>query len=720
MNTTRAVLASWGLDARVIALLLVTAVLYVRGWLRGRRSSAGERDLARLASFLGGLTVLFLALESPLDAFDALFLSAHMAQHLLLMMIAPPLLLLGRPLAAFLRGLPGSCVKNGLAPFLAWPALNGALRRIALPPAAWLAFASSTIIWHLPRFYELALRSPFWHGAQHACFFWTGILFWWPVLETDHRRAEWPRWTMLPYLLLADILNTALSAFFIFSDRVLYPSYEVVRLSDLSALQDQAAAGAIMWVPGSIVYIVPAIVIAVRLFSSTPVNERRISRYKALPLVRISRTGPVAWRLRLPALRRASQFLMLLLAIAVMRDGLFGSPIAALNLAGILPWIHWRALSVLALLVAGNLFCMVCPFTLARDIGRRLLPAKLRWPRWLRTKWLPAVLLLLYLWAYEAYSLWDSPVLTSCIIAGYFAAALAIDGVFRGASFCKYICPIGQFQFLGSLLSPAEIRVRKTDVCHACRSYDCIRGNSRVRGCELHLFQPQKKGNMDCTFCLDCVSACPHDNVGLMPAAPANILIANPDLSSLGKLSKRTDVAVLAGVFVFGAFVNAAGMVSPVMMWEHRLHARLGPDSMPAIVAVFVLGGTVVLPALALFLCGALNRLQRLSVHYGDLIRRFVLALVPLGLAMWAAHAIYHLATSRSAVPDWLVPAQLILLDTGLLLTLYVSWRVALSYSAKTQTAASVALPWAALGCAIYAVAIWILFQPMQMRGAMQ
>ena len=148
-----------------------------------------------------------------------------MAQHLLLMMIAPPLLLSGHPLLPFLRGLPRSFVKNGLGPFLAWPALNRALRRIAWPPVGMARFRlpapSSGICRDSTRW---RCRSPFWHGAQHACFFWTGILFWWPVLETDHRRSGWPRWTMLPYLLLADILNTALSAFLIFSDRVLYPS----------------------------------------------------------------------------------------------------------------------------------------------------------------------------------------------------------------------------------------------------------------------------------------------------------------------------------------------------------------------------------------------------------------------------------------------------------------------------------------------------------------
>jgi cytochrome c oxidase assembly factor CtaG len=227
-----------------------------------------------LACFLGGLAVLFLALESPLDAIDELFLSAHMAQHLLLMTIAPPLVLLGRPAIPLLRGLPRSFLKQALGPFLAWPALNRFLNWIAWPPVAWLVFAVSTIAWHLPRFYELALASPFWHDAQHACFFWTGMLFWNPVIEPVRPRAHWPRWAMIPYLLLGDILNTALSAFLVFSDRILYPSYAAIAASGLAAKEDQAAAGAIMWVPGSIVYLVPAVAIAVRLFSGSTIGHR--------------------------------------------------------------------------------------------------------------------------------------------------------------------------------------------------------------------------------------------------------------------------------------------------------------------------------------------------------------------------------------------------------------------------------------------------------------
>ena len=127
-------------------------------------------------------------------------------------------------------------------------------------------------------------------------------------------------------------------------------------------------------------------------------------------------------------------------------------------------------------------------------------------------------LLVGFLWSYEVLSLWDSPWLTAWIIIGYFIGAFVIDSCFRGASFCKYVCPIGQFHFVQSLASPREVRIRSASVCNTCSTHDCIKGNEQYRGCELDLFQPRKNGNMDCTFCLDCVRACPHDNVGLLRA----------------------------------------------------------------------------------------------------------------------------------------------------------------------------------------------------------
>src|SRR5262249_2500414 len=148
--------------------------------------------------------------------------------------------------------------------------------------------------------------------------------------------------------------------------------------------------------------------------------------------------------------RRALQLPLLVLAVALIVDGVRGPQVGALNLAGVLPWVHWRWLVLLGLLAAGNVSWLAFSFLLPPTLARRWLAARLRWPRLLRSKWPAVVLLVLFLWSYEAFSLWDRPRWTAGIILGYFAAAFVIDGLFRGASFCKYVCPIGQFNFVQS------------------------------------------------------------------------------------------------------------------------------------------------------------------------------------------------------------------------------------------------------------------------------
>ena len=133
------------------------------------------------------------------------------------------------------------------------------------PITSWFALSVVIIFWHLPRFYELALHSQTWHQVEHACFFWSAVLFWWPVIGVWPSHPIWPRWAMIPYLVLADLVNTGLSAVLCFSDHVLYPTYQLApRLWGISALGDQAAAGAIMWVPGSIAFLVPALILGMR------------------------------------------------------------------------------------------------------------------------------------------------------------------------------------------------------------------------------------------------------------------------------------------------------------------------------------------------------------------------------------------------------------------------------------------------------------------------
>src|SRR5205814_2377026 len=169
--------------------------------------------------------------------------------------------------------------------------------------------------------------------------------------------------------------------------------------------------------------------------------------------------------LRWPGVRTFLQIPLFLLSIVMVLHGLFGPSLAPKNLATTLTWLHFRGLLVLVLLCAGNFFCLACPFMLVRDAARRFFRPWLAWPRPLRNKWLSVGLLVLILFLYELFDLWASPWWTAWLIIAYFASALMIDGIFKHATFCKYVCPIGQFNFVASALSPLEVRVRKMEVC---------------------------------------------------------------------------------------------------------------------------------------------------------------------------------------------------------------------------------------------------------------
>ncbi len=263
------ILKSWRPDYGPLAALFLTVALYSRGWRRLRRRLPREFGVARLASFLSGIVAIMLAIASPLDAFADLLLTAHMIQHLLLLMVAPPLLLYGAPYLPILLGLPAIVLKHELGPFLASTVVQRFGRRLTHPLVCWLAFTITILTWHAPELYELALRSPFWHEVEHLCFLGAALLFWWPVIQPWPSRAQWPRWAIIPYLFLADFQNTALAAFLIFCDRVIYPSYAAApRVLSLSPLDDQIAAGAVMWVPGSVAYLISIALLIVQALNS--------------------------------------------------------------------------------------------------------------------------------------------------------------------------------------------------------------------------------------------------------------------------------------------------------------------------------------------------------------------------------------------------------------------------------------------------------------------
>jgi putative membrane protein len=262
------VLQSWVLPVPVTLALVLTGFVYLRGWYRLRSLLPNVASTWRLTCFMSGVLALWIAVGSPLAALDDELLSIHMVQHILLMAVAPPLILLGAPALPLLHGLPQSIVRFALGPLLRWPAMQRLGHTLTHPVFCWVAATVTLIAWHSPSAFEFALRSDFWHEVEHACFFATSILFWWPVVQPWPSVARWPRWSIPVYLFTGMMANDALSAFLAFCDRVLYPSYATTsQLFPILPLDDQALAGALMWVFSSFVYLIPAVAITLRMLS---------------------------------------------------------------------------------------------------------------------------------------------------------------------------------------------------------------------------------------------------------------------------------------------------------------------------------------------------------------------------------------------------------------------------------------------------------------------
>jgi cytochrome c oxidase assembly factor CtaG len=262
-------LAHWAPSTGLMIALSLPILVYGRGWWALHRRDPRRFPAGRLACFLAGTFLLLVALVSPLDALADALLSAHMAQHLLLMMAAPPLLWLSAPIAPLLVGLPESLRRCVVARLVGWRPLRVFARWLARPAVCLACFVGATWLWHVPALYEWALRDDLVHDVEHVCFLVAGLLFWWPVVAPWPARGSGRHWVALPYLLLAMIENSVFSAIFAFSDRVFYSSYAVgPRPFGLDPLSDQMLAGAVMWVPASLIMLLPVAALAVNLLGA--------------------------------------------------------------------------------------------------------------------------------------------------------------------------------------------------------------------------------------------------------------------------------------------------------------------------------------------------------------------------------------------------------------------------------------------------------------------
>jgi putative membrane protein len=261
-----AIFEEWSPPLFLTTALIVSVCIYTRGWFAIRKTRPLLFPAWRLVSFHLGLATIWISVGSPLDGFADATLSAHMVEHLLLMSFAPPLLLLGYPSVPLLRGLPRFFVVGILGPLLRQKTLRNFSGFFTAPVSAWLTMNLVFLGWHVPAAYVFALEHEHWHEFEHLCFLGSSLLFWCPLIRPWPATAHYPGWQIVPYLAGADIVNTCLSAFLAFCDRPVYSYYLTQRNPfHLSPLSDQVLGGVIMWVVGSLIFLVPLAFVTINL-----------------------------------------------------------------------------------------------------------------------------------------------------------------------------------------------------------------------------------------------------------------------------------------------------------------------------------------------------------------------------------------------------------------------------------------------------------------------
>lgn len=464
--------------------------------------------------------------------------------------------------------------------------------------------------------------------------------------------------------------------------------------------------------------------------------------------------------------RLALQALLTLVALALIIDGFVGPQSAARNLATVTPWVYLRGFVVIVLLLAGNFFCMGCPFTLPRSLAKRLSGSGRRFPQRLRNKWLAIFSLFALFFAYEYLDLWASPWLTAWLIVAYFLASFILEAVFSESAFCKYVCPLGSFNMVYSTLSPTRIAVKSHDICATCVGKECVKGSyspqplirideigiagssetqtkevvhgpSGTLGCGTELFAPQIRSNLDCTMCLDCVRACPHENVSLFTRTPG------AELSRADSWPRRWDISLLAIALGFMGISNAFGMAPPYYALQEWLAQNLGIAN-EFVVLLLIFGAiNLLLPALASISAAWLGlRLtgfqKRDSLR--DTLAAFAPAFVPIGFGIWFAHYSFHLLVGPGLIVPviqeflggigdwqrWSFSLDLNIIGLVQLVVLVMSffWSLRLAQKAALRLYRRKALlgllPWALMLLLMMLLAWQIFTLPMEMRGTLE
>lgn len=250
----------WTLDPTFLVPLAV-ALLYWRGLRAYRRRRPALFPWWRPAAFAAGIALIAVALLSPVDRLADVSFTWHMAQHMLLVQVAMPLLLLGAPFLPVVRGLPGRFRRRVFLPFANHPAVRAGARALVHPVTGFLVYVGALWAWHAPALYDAALLSEPVHYFEHFCFVVAGVLFHWHVVTPFPFRSRMHYLVRVGYLFVATIQNSALGSMITLSGTVLYAYADLGAAWGMSPARDQLVGGILMWVGGGMMHLGLALIV---------------------------------------------------------------------------------------------------------------------------------------------------------------------------------------------------------------------------------------------------------------------------------------------------------------------------------------------------------------------------------------------------------------------------------------------------------------------------
>jgi polyferredoxin len=375
----------------------------------------------------------------------------------------------------------------------------------------------------------------------------------------------------------------------------------------------------------------------------------------------------------------------------VIISGLIGTPVGNRNLSIVLIWIAWWAALILILVpFLGRSWCSICPLPMPGEwiqqgtlldpkLGIKGISRNWKWPKRLRNIWLQNGSFALM--ALFSAVILTTPAVTAWILLAMIVTALITSILFERRAFCRYLCPVGGFIGLYSMVSPVELRIIREDVCRDHQTKTCYTGNENGYGCPWNVYPGALKLNTNCGACFECLRTCPHDNIAI------NLRNFGDDLSK--PKAVRLDEAFKAILMLGSAIVYSAVMLGP---WGVLKTAAFSVGSGPwwAFAGSFIVINFLILPALFFAAAGLTRNRKTSNISRQQTFTAYAPALIPLGLGAWAGFSLSFIFTNISYL--WSVLSDPLGVGWNLLGTAGADWTPYLSSIAPYLVVAALVL----------------------------